>query len=189
MVVEKKRIRINRLPSASKLNGIMLKYFVKAKIAQWIPWKDIAWGTAGFPIELLWTYDLYALHPENAACVSGVQGLSLDMIEHAESLGFSRDLCSYFKTNIGAMDKGLNIFQGGVDKPLVACSTNTICDTHVKWFQIQARRMGVPYFGFDIPSYVAGLDDHRIDEYADYVVDQLYDYMDLMKKLTGKEFP
>jgi len=49
--------------------------------------------------------------------------------------------------------------------------------------------MGVPYFGFDIPSYVAGLNDHRIDEYTEYVVEQVYDFIDLMEKLTGKEFP
>ena len=187
-MAENKKIRINHPPSAQKLKGIIGKYMLKATIANKIPWKKLGWVSAGFPVELLWTYNVYPLHPENAACAAGVRKMSQEMIEYAESLGFSRDLCSYFKTNIGAYDKKLAITMGGIDKPHFCASTNTICDTHVKWFQTQARRMGVPYFAFDIPSFVSGSDDSRMDEYLEYIVDQIYKFFDFMYDITGKKF-
>jgi benzoyl-CoA reductase/2-hydroxyglutaryl-CoA dehydratase subunit BcrC/BadD/HgdB len=185
---EYKKIRVGYPPSAKKLKNIMAGYMLKASIANKLPWKKLAWATAGFPIELLWTYNVFPLHPENAACVAGVRRISQDMIEYAESLGFSRDLCSYMKTNIGAFDKKLPITSGGIDKPAFCASTNTICDTHVKWFQTQARKMKIPYFGFDIPSYVSGSDPERMEGYIDYVVDQIYKYFDFMQDITGKSF-
>lgn len=185
---EYKKLRLNFPPASNKLKGIMTSYMIKAKLYSKMPWKKMAWATAGFPIELLYTYDVFPLHPENAACVAGVRRISQDLIEYAESLGFSRDLCSYMKTNVGAYDKKLANTQGGIEKPAFCASTNTICDTHVKWFQIQARKMGVPYFGFDIPSFVSGSDDRRMEEYVDYVEAQFYEFFDFMKGVTGKSF-
>jgi benzoyl-CoA reductase/2-hydroxyglutaryl-CoA dehydratase subunit BcrC/BadD/HgdB len=187
-MVEYKKIRVNYPPASKKLKGIITNYMLKAQLVDKIPWKHMAWASAGFPIELLWTYDVYPLHPENAACVAGVRKLSQQMIEYSESIGLSRDVCSYMKTNVGAYDNKLKIDQGGISKPSFCCSTNTICDTHVKWFQLQARRMGVPYFGFDIPSFVSGSDQNRMEEYIDYVVEQLNDFFDFMYDQTGKKF-
>jgi benzoyl-CoA reductase/2-hydroxyglutaryl-CoA dehydratase subunit BcrC/BadD/HgdB len=183
-----KRITTLPLKASNILKGMMAKYLLKAQFLPKLPWKKSAWASAGFPVELLWGYDIFALHPENAACVSGVRRVSQEFIEMAESAGYSRDLCSYMKTNIGALQKGVNSTLGGVAKPSFCASTNTICDTHVKWFQIQARNMKVPYFGFDVPSFVSGSDDSRMDDYVDYLVDQFYDYFDFVKKTTGRYF-
>lgn len=180
------RVRVRNLPSTGKLKGIMMRYMLKSKIVELFRRKS-AWVTAGFPVEICYVYGVHPLHPENSACISGARKYSLDLIEHAESLGFSRDLCSYFKTNVGATEKGIKLKQGGIGKPTFMGSTNTICDTHVKWFQIQARRMEVPYFGFDIPSAVAGTGDARMEEYIDYVVAQFYDFFDFMEDITGKK--
>jgi benzoyl-CoA reductase/2-hydroxyglutaryl-CoA dehydratase subunit BcrC/BadD/HgdB len=185
---EYKKIHVNYPPTSKKLKGIIAGYMMKATIANKLPWKKLGWVSAGFPVELLWTYRVFPLHPENAACAAGARLKSQEMIEYAESLGFSRDLCSYFKTDIGAFDKKLPITMGGIDKPAFCASTNTICDTHVKWFQTQARKMGVPYFGFDIPSFVSGSDETRMEEYVDYVVDQVYKFFDFMYDITGKKF-
>ena len=181
-----KRVKVKNIPSTGKLKGIMLKYMLKSKIKEIFRQKT-AWVTAGFPVEVCYVYGIHPLHPENSACVAGARKHSLKLIEYAESLGFSRDLCSYFKTNVGATGTKIGITKGGIGKPTFMGSTNTICDTHVKWFQIQAREMGVPYWGFDIPSAVAGTDDKRMGEYIDYVVDQFYDFFDFMEDITGKK--
>ncbi|MHA1683456.1 MAG: 2-hydroxyacyl-CoA dehydratase subunit D [Promethearchaeota archaeon] len=177
---------MSNLPSTGKLKGIMLKYMMKSKMAE-VFRKKTAWVTAGFPVECCYVFGIHPLHPENSACIAGARKYSLKLIEYAESKGFSRDLCSYFKTNIGATGMNIGIPQGGIGKPTFMGSTNTICDTHVKWFQIQARNMGVPYFGFDIPSAVAGTDDPRMDQYINYVVEQFYDFFDFVEKITNKK--
>ncbi|WP_371802497.1 2-hydroxyacyl-CoA dehydratase subunit D [Candidatus Lokiarchaeum ossiferum] len=182
------RIRVENLKSSVQLKGIMTKYMLKAKLNHILPWKSTAWVAAGFPVELCYSLGIYPLHPENAACVSGARKVSLELIEKAESEGFSRDLCSYFKTNIGATARKISANLGGIDKPTFMASTNTICDTHVKWFQIQARKMKVPYFAFDVPSCVDGIGDERMEEYIDYVADQFYDFIGFVEKITGNTF-
>lgn len=181
------RVRVKRLPSMKMLPGIINKYGIKSKLATINPFKKTAWVAAGFPVELCYIYNIWPLHPENSACVSGARRVSQELIEYAESLGFSRDLCSYFKTNVGAVEKKVGIQKGGIGKPTFMGSTNTICDTHVKWFQTMARRLDVPYFGFDIPSAVDGIGEDRLKEYEDYVIDQFQDYYAFMKDITGKD--
>ncbi len=185
---ESKRIRVENLKSSVQLKGIMTKYGLKAKLNHILPWKKTAWVAAGFPVELCYALGIYPYHPENSACVSGARKVSLPLIENAESQGFSRDLCSYFKTNIGATTTKIKASLGGIDKPTFIASTNTICDTHVKWFQIQARTMNVPYFAFDVPSCVDGIGDKRLEEYVDYLVDQFHDFFAFVEKHTGKKF-
>nr|MDO8111811.1 2-hydroxyacyl-CoA dehydratase family protein [Candidatus Sigynarchaeota archaeon] len=185
----KKLLRVERLPAInSQLGKIIKNYLMKSKFMSSLPWKKTAWVTAGFPVELCYLFDIFPMHPENAACVAGTAKVSLKLIEYAESLGFSRDLCSYFKTNIGAVGKKVGIAQGAIGKPKFLASTNTICDTHVKWFQTQAREFKVPYFCFDIPVAVAGTDDARMEEYIDYVVDQFNEFIEFAGKITGKKF-
>lgn len=181
------KVRVRKLETSKDLKKLMTKYFLKAKLAAKLPWKYTAWGTSALPIEFIWGFDIFPLHPENSATVAAARKISLGLIEEAEAIGFSNDLCSYFKTNIGALEKGVGIFAGEVDKPDFCVTTGTICDTHVKWFQTQARRMNVPCFIFDIPHYVSGLDKETEERYIDYIVDQIQDYSDFVYDITGKK--
>lgn len=180
-------IRINTLPHAGDLKGVMLWYLIHGMIASKLPWKKTAWTGAGFPIELLWAYDVYPLHPENMATVAAARRQSQRLIEHAEGMGYSRDLCSYCKTNFGAVDTKIKTTMGGIAKPDFIAITNTICDTHWKWFQIQARKYKVPAFIFDCPSYVSGTDEKTMESYVDYMVDQFFDFAVFMEKHFGKK--
>jgi benzoyl-CoA reductase/2-hydroxyglutaryl-CoA dehydratase subunit BcrC/BadD/HgdB len=173
--------RVQNLKSTGELFKIIKWHGMKALIAKTFKQKT-AWATAGFPIELLWAFKILPLHPENNACVSGARKVSQELCEEAESLGFSRDLCSYFKTNIGATETNISPAVGGIAKPSFVCTTNTICDTHVKWFQTQARKMNVPIFIFDIPSFVSGSDEKVMERYVDYVVEQMHDFQGLCFK-------
>ena len=103
------------------------------------------------------------------------------------SMGYSRDLCSYCKTNFGAVDTGIKTTLGGIAKPDIITCTNTICDTHWKWFQIQAEKLKVPIFVFDCPKIVSGTDERTIEGYINYMVEQFYDFFEFVKKHTGRE--
>lgn len=184
-VQEKKKIRMKYTQSASDLLGIVMNYMADAAKASQDPLRRSAWVTAGFPVELTWALDVFCLMPENSAIVAALQGKSLEMIEHMESEGYCRDLCSYMKTGMGAFRKGLPMHEGGTFNPDVILATNTICDTHWKWFEIEARRLGVPYFCYDVPSFVSGSDDDRMAEYVNYVEEQTYNYFGFMEKHFG----
>lgn len=183
-----KKKLVKTLKTSSKLKKIMAWYFIKGKIYSKLPWKHTAWSTSGFPTEFLWAYDVYPFLPENCATVAAARKKSQELIEYAESCGYCRDLCSYMKTNIGAYDAKLPAQFGGLEKPDIMTCTNTVCDTHVKWFQIQSRKMNVPLFVWDIPAYVSGSDEITMNRYLDYVTDQFWEFTDFMYDHTGKKF-
>ncbi len=184
---ETEQIRIKTAPHAKEIKWPMIWYLLMGQIYTLLPWKKTAWTCAGFPVELLWGFDIFPLHPENMATVAAAQKQSQRLIEHAESMGYSRDLCSYCKTNFGAVDTGIKTTLGGIAKPDIITCTNTICDTHWKWFQIQAEKLKVPIFMFDCPKIVSGTDERTIEGYINYMVDQFYDFFEFVKKHTGKE--
>jgi benzoyl-CoA reductase/2-hydroxyglutaryl-CoA dehydratase subunit BcrC/BadD/HgdB len=185
--VLKENIRIRTLPHADDLKGPMLWWIAMGKLYKYLPWKKRAWSCAAFPIELLWAFDIYPDHPENMATVAAARKQSLRLIEHAESMGYSRDLCSYCKTSIGALDTGIKTTLGGIDRPDLITTTNAICDTHWKWFQIQAHTLKVPLFMFDVPKWVSGIPESGLEGYIDYMVEQFYSFFDFIKKYTGKK--
>ena len=178
---------IKTLNSTKKISKLIQWYMLKAKINEYLPWKKSAWITSSTSVELLWGYDIFPLHPENCGCISGARKVSQDLIEHAESLGFSRDICSYMKTNVGAYDKKISIQIGGIAKPDFVVSSGTICDTHVKWFQNQARRMDVPIYVFDVPHIVNHTSESTKNRYRGYVIEQIYDFFDFIEDTVGKK--
>ena len=180
-------MRIEVLPHAGNLKGVILYYLIKGKLATLLPWKKTAWTCAGFPVEFLWAYDFFPHHPENMSTVAAARKQSQRLIEHTESMGYSRDLCSYCKTSMGAYDTNIKTTLGGIDKPDLITCTNTICDTHWKWFQIMAHKLDVPYYMFDIPKWVSTVSEKQLESYVDYVVEQFHDFFDFMEKTFGKK--
>ena len=171
-----------------RILALLNEYTLKSKIATMLPWKKTGSAVAGFPVEFLLAFDVFPIFPEVYAIYAGSAGVTQPLIEHAESMGYSRDLCSYMKTSIGGYEKKYPCDFGGAPKPDFYLSTNMICDTHVKWIENEARRHGVPYFSVDVPSYVSGSDEERLERYIDYVVAQFYDLIKFLEEHTGKSF-
>ncbi len=181
------QIRVKTLKTSSQLKDLMQKYFMKLTLAKKILRKKTAWVTAGFPVEFLYLFDVFPMHPENCATIAAARRKSPEFIALAEEMGFSDILCSYMKTNIGAVQAQAPITIGGIEKPTFMASTGTICDTHVKWFEVQSHKFKVPHFVIDVPHYVNNVED-RMDDYVDYVVEQFYEYFDFAEKITGHSF-
>ena len=59
-------------------------------------------------------------------------------------MGYSRDLCSYARSDIAAATVNGGPI-GGLPAPdfLVCC--NNICGTVLKWYEVQARYFNVPF--------------------------------------------
>ncbi|MHA1561349.1 MAG: 2-hydroxyacyl-CoA dehydratase subunit D, partial [Promethearchaeota archaeon] len=79
------------------------------------------------------------------------------------------------------------IKMGGISKPDFVVTAGSICDTHVKWFQTQARRMDVPIFVFDVPHIVNRTSKSTKKRYREYIVDQTYDFFDFVEDTVGKK--
>jgi len=175
----------NKMLNATQgLKNIMGRHFLAIEQA-YRDGKPTAWATSGSPVEMLYAMDVQPMLPENSATVSAAQKFSQKFIEIAEEQGFSYDLCSYFKTNIGAVESNAGMIEGGTRKPTFMLSTDVICDTHVNWFQVQAERMSVPHFTIDVPHVVSNTNNRQLNYFKKYVSEQLYELVDFMEEVTG----
>ncbi|MCI0494224.1 2-hydroxyacyl-CoA dehydratase, partial [candidate division KSB1 bacterium] len=176
---EKERRKIK---SVALMKKIMKKYYFRAKTAKWRR-KKIAWITSGGPVEPLIAMDVIPVYPENHGAMIGAMKMGVDLCERSEAMGYSRDLCSYARSDIAcAMVKGGPI--GGLPKPdfLVCC--NNICGTVLKWYEIQARHYKVPLFILDTPF----IHSEFSEEAQVYVKRQMREFIKFLEQTCHKQF-
>jgi benzoyl-CoA reductase/2-hydroxyglutaryl-CoA dehydratase subunit BcrC/BadD/HgdB len=175
------------LDATQGLKNIMGRHFLAIEQA-YRDGKPTAWATSGSPVEMLYAMDVQPILPENSATISAAQKFSQNFIEIAEEEGFSYDLCSYFKTNVGAVVSNADMVKGGTRKPTFMLSTDVICDTHVNWFEVQAERFGVPHYTIDVPHVVSNNTNRQYNYFKKYIAEQLYEFLDFMQEVTGHEY-
>lgn len=175
------------LNATNKLKNEMGRHFLAIEQA-YRDGKPIAWATAGTPVEFLYAMDVQPLMPENSATISAALKHSQNFIELAEDEGYSYDLCSYFKTNVGAVLSNADISIGGTRKPTFMMSSDVICDTHVNWFQVQAERFNVPHFTIDIPHVVSNTNNRQREYFKKYIKEQLWELLEFITDVTGNEY-
>jgi len=170
--------KIKKLKVTPKMREIMLNYYGQSKQAD-----VVSWVTSGAPVELLYAMDVYPIYPENHSALIGAAKQGHNYSQIAESKGFSQDLCSYARCDIGSAMIG-NSPIGGLPKPDFLFCCNNICNTVVKWYEVLSRMFKVPLFILDIPFVRKELKE----SYIDYVESQIYDFLYFLEKLTGNEF-
>jgi benzoyl-CoA reductase/2-hydroxyglutaryl-CoA dehydratase subunit BcrC/BadD/HgdB len=175
-------------PLTPRMFQIIMQYINRTKLMKLFPWVKTGSFTAGFPVEFGRAFNVFPYYPEAYAALTGSAECTLPSIEHAESLGYSKDLCSYMKTSLGASRLGWPEDFGGNEPTDMYFSANPVCDTHMKWLENDAKIFGKPHFGLDVPSLVAGEGEERLEEYIDYVEEQLWDLIRFLEKHTGKKF-
>jgi len=135
--------------STEKMKEIMAIYYLEAKNAI-NTGKTVAWVSSGAPVEFLYAMDVIPIYPENHAAMCGAAKMSLELIQAAEAKGYSPDICSYARTDIGtAITNGGPIF--GLPKPDFLLAATNICRTIIKWFQVMSGYYNVPLFLIDMP--------------------------------------
>lgn len=171
-----------KLMSAKKMRDIMTTYYIEAKSAEQNG-KKVAWITSGGPVEPLIAMDVIPVYPENHGAMIGASKMGGEFCEKAETLGYSIDLCSYARADIGCSLAGGGPV-GGLPRPDMLICCNNICGTVMKWYEIQARYYDVPLFIFDTPFCHAGYHD----EVKTYVRRQIDEYILFLEGLCGKSF-
>jgi len=120
-----------RLRASQKMKELMTLYYTGAKMAEGRD-KKIAWITSGGPVEFLIAADVIPIYPENHGAMLGASKMSVELCEVAEGLGYSRDLCSYARGDIGSALTKKSPIPGGLPKPDFLLACNNICGTVLK---------------------------------------------------------
>ncbi|HHY28809.1 MAG TPA: 2-hydroxyacyl-CoA dehydratase [Desulfitobacterium dehalogenans] len=144
--------------------------------------RKIAWVTSGAPIEILRAFKIHPAYPEQYAAIYSTNKATAQLCQVAEAAGYSQDLCSYARSNIGGVLRPDLAPMGGMPKPdlLVAC--NNICGTVLKWYEALARHFEVPLLVLDTPYLTAEMTDQT----KNYVLEQLKGMIVELERITGR---
>lgn len=178
------------MPIAIKMRNLMANYYKKAKFARYT-FKKVAWITSGGPVEPLLALGIIPIYPENHGAMIGAKKMGVELSDVAESMGYSRDLCSYFRVDVGHTATWKSPIGGfpllakpGLPKPDFMLCCNNICGTVLKWYEVQARHFNVPLIFLDTPYNFDGPLEHLID----YVTDQFGEIIPQLEKISGRKW-
>lgn len=146
----------------------------------------IVWIAINVPAELFAGFDnvVYAV-PESHAAVNAGKGVGALQCEKAERMGYSMDLCSYARIDIGcAADGGKDSPVFGLPRPHLLVSDNNNCSLLVKWFDVHHRKWGTPHFILDVPfAYSPQKEKDRA-----YIKAQFGNLISAVESLSGRKY-
>ena len=170
-----------KIKAVGRMKEIMTNYYIEAKTAR-DQGKKVAWITSGGPVEPLIAMDVIPVYPENHGAMIGASKMGEDLCEKAEDMGYSRDLCSYARSDIACSTVNGGPI-GGLPAPDMLVCCNNICGTVLKWYEVQARYYNVPLFIFDTPFCHTEFSD----EARKYVRAQVMEYIEFLEKACGRK--
>ena len=147
----------------------------------------------GNAIEILRAFGFELVFPEINSLQTGVRKAAPDFLAKAEDFGFSPDVCSYVKADVGLMLSDMRHPSGTrMPKPDLAIASS-MCNVYIKWAEIWERHFGTPAFVLDIPGKrfaswqpIPGTPQYEADRR--WVQGQLEDLIARCEKITGTRF-
>lgn len=144
--------------------------------------RPLAWITSGAPVELIRTFNIHPVYPENYGAICGTRRVSAKLCQVAEAAGYSQDLCSYARSHIGSIIQPELAPMNGLPKPDLLVCCNNICGTVLKWYEALARIFNVPLLILDTPFLPGDPTIHA----KQYVLEQLKEMVNSLERLTGR---
>ncbi len=173
------------LKSTLLLKSVMKTYFSSLEN----PGRKIAWCTSVGPAELLRSFNFEVYFPENHGALLGASRLATDCIPSAIKAGYSRHVCSYTTSDIGAyLNKTTPLKrQYGIEsipKPdLIVYNTNQ-CREVQDWFNFFAKEFNCPIAGIHSPRHM----DEVTKEEVALVISQHRKIIPACEKASGNKF-
>jgi len=165
--------------TAAELKELISRHYLQGQYAN--GHMPVAWVTSGAPVEFLQALGYFLLYPENHGAVCGIRRKGGEYCGDAEDLGYSRDICSYARTDIGAVMTGKTPV-GRLPRPdLLVCCTN-ICQTVLYWYRVLAEHFGCPLVIIDTPFVYQQAEDHAVD----WVKRQIEQAVEVAERVAGR---
>jgi benzoyl-CoA reductase/2-hydroxyglutaryl-CoA dehydratase subunit BcrC/BadD/HgdB len=149
--------------------------------------------------EIIRAMDIVPVWTENYAGICGAKRDAIRFLEKAESLNFSRSLCTYALCGLGFDEWREDLGEmppdapwGGQAKPdFMLSSGQILCDPRNKWYQaVQQYMPDVPIYnvGLPWPLYEADIDVAEVEDYyIKYIVEELRGLVKFLERHTGRK--
>lgn len=167
------------LVASARMKELMSRHYLQARYASGV--RKVAWVTSGAPVEVLQALGFLLIYPENHAALCGARRKAVDMCIEAEHAGYSRDLCSYARTDIGTAISGKAPVARLPRPDLLLCCTN-ICQTVLYWYRVLAHHFKVPLVVIDTPFLYEAAQPHQVE----YVRRQLEEAIPVAERVAGR---
>jgi benzoyl-CoA reductase/2-hydroxyglutaryl-CoA dehydratase subunit BcrC/BadD/HgdB len=142
----------------------------------------VVWVTSGAPVEFLKALDFYVLYPENHGALCGAMRAAESLCVHAEQAGYSRDLCSYARTDMGSALSGQSPV-GRLPRPDLLLACTNICQTVLFWYRVLAEHFGVPLVLIDTPFIYREVEEHAVG----FVKRQIEEAISVAERVAGRD--
>ncbi|MBD3187631.1 2-hydroxyacyl-CoA dehydratase [Candidatus Bathyarchaeota archaeon] len=182
--LERKGARRRKTPSAERLSKLLKQHYHELAMAA----KDgafVVWASICAPVEILAGFEnVVVAIPENHAAMSASKGAGVPLAKKAENLGYSMDICSYARIDLGTEFGGAcDSPVGGLPKPNLLLSDTNNCSLLVKWFDVYHRKLGTPHAIIDAPFCY----EPQAPADTSFLVGQFQNLIAKMEQLTGQE--
>jgi benzoyl-CoA reductase/2-hydroxyglutaryl-CoA dehydratase subunit BcrC/BadD/HgdB len=146
----------------------------------------VVWAAIVVPPEIFLGFEnVLCCVPESHAALCAGKGVGADQCFKAEALGYSMDLCSYARIDIGALSDGYKESPTfGLPRPDLLVSDDNNCSLLVKWFDVHHRTMDVPHFILDVPFCYGP----QAEKDRDYILAQFKDLISTVEELSGQRW-
>jgi len=145
--------------------------------------KPVAWLNVGVPCEIFYAMDVFPFYPENYGAMCGAQRVTPELSKVSEYKGFTQDLCSYARANIGALlaKKGP---MGELPLPTLQVETTNSCVMIMTWWRSVGRLFNIPTYTIDAPQVKYDSDGFHLD----YMEEELKRMIAFVEDKTGNKF-
>ncbi len=183
--------KIRPLKMTEKLMGFVGKYWQDL-------WENhragklVAWCSGVSPHEILKGFGISSVYLEGYGGFCSVAGISTDLCNRAEALGYSPDLCSLIRNFIGATRgtpaPGPEMLPfGGLPKPdLLVCMP--YCPGIYKIWERYSRYLGVPLVVIERPRLHDALGKEEINRIMRDTISELQEMITFLEAFTGRRF-
>lgn len=165
------------------LNNLLQDHYAKAREAK-ERGELIAWSASVAPQEFCEAMGIQVVYPENHAAAIGARGGALNLLDAAEGNGYSHDICSYARVNLGYLQVRDCITENIPLPDLLICCNN-ICNTMLKWYENMASELQVPLIMIDLPyNHTYEVSKQRLD----YIKSQFKEAIRQLEIICGRPF-
>jgi len=173
-----------KVNSRKNLGRIMNRYY-EGNHGEAAKGRFVIWIAIIVPTELLKGFDTIVCAPESHSAMCAARKAGAIQCEKAEKEGFSVDLCSYARIDLGTVfDGGRGSPAMGLPRPDLLISNNDNCSLLAKWFDVYHRELGVPHFMLDVPFCYKPQQEKDLN----YVLRQFRDLIRVIEELSGQKF-
>lgn len=189
-MAEKRKVTRKKIKATDDMKQYMADYYYELDHAAKTGEKKVAWCSSVGPAEILRAMGFLVYFPETHSAMLGATRMAMELIPHANAIGYTPEICSYLTSDIGAFIQGVTplsrAYEGieSVPKPDVLVFNTNQCRDVQDWFAWYSREFEAPIVGIHTHRGVMDVTESHISSIAK----QMENMIDPLEEISGNRF-